>query len=269
MYKNPWRGQIVLSPLYLELEFAALHTPGICCRGSISLACTAAFLQDWINSLLFIVQHPEKLCFMHSNNITSLWGQEKKLSNTLAVMVRPAFFSVMCRPWAQTELVQTPHVPSWLLLPNALEHSLPVCSLAVPCWQSSCGQGGNPAVTCVQPVGLQSGREEGARPEHWVSFACVQSCEGAAATVWGWGWATLRWSGFGHRTLLGDPIPGVQCSARASSWAEGVLLQQRGHGDTEQVLEWEVLRPGHRKSGRTEARVLRLRSCRCMSGRGC
>lgn len=146
MYKNPWRGQIVLSPLYLELEFAALHTPGICCRGSISLACTAAFLQDWINSLLFIVQHPEKLCFMHSNNITSLWGQEKKLSNTLAVMVRPAFFSVMCRPWAQTELVQTPHVPSWLLLPNALEHSLPVCSLAVPCWQSSCGQGGNPAV---------------------------------------------------------------------------------------------------------------------------
>lgn len=40
-------------------------------------------------------------------------------------------------------------------------------------------------MTRVQPVGLCSGREEGARPVQWVSFACAQSCEGPAAAVWG------------------------------------------------------------------------------------
>lgn len=131
------------------MELAALHTPGVCCRSSISLDCTAAFLQDWINSLLFIVHHSEKLCFTQSNNINSLWGQEKNFHETQAMTITPAFFSVMLRSWAQTELVQTPQAPSWLLPLNALEPLLPLCSLTVPCWQSSCGQGGNPAVWLV------------------------------------------------------------------------------------------------------------------------
>lgn len=55
MCTNSWRGKVILSLFYLELKFAALHIPGDCCRGSISLAYIAVFLQDRINGLFFIV----------------------------------------------------------------------------------------------------------------------------------------------------------------------------------------------------------------------
>lgn len=153
MCKNSWRGQIVLSLLNLEVEFAVLHNPGFCCRGSILLACTAAFLQDWINGLLFIVYHSGNLCFIQGNNITNLWDRRRFLRSWLWWSDLPCL--LLCSGLEQTELVQTPHAPSWLLPLDALESALPVCSLMVPCQQSSC-------VTWVEPVGLWSGREEGA-----------------------------------------------------------------------------------------------------------
>lgn len=234
MCKNSLRGQIVLSLLNLQLEFAVVHSPGwFCCRGL--LACTAAFLPDWINSLLSIVYHSGNLCFMKGSNITSLWDRRRWFLRSWLWWSDMPSFSVMLRSWANWA---SPN-PTCTILPAASECT-GACSAcvftsgALPTvqqwsrWKPTC-------VTWVEPIGLWSGREEGA---------------------------------LGHLSLC--PVVQEQqlfCGAQAGHLRGGIVLEfpfmgcstmfqplQWGHGDTDQVLQ-----SGHRKCGRSEFLVLCLR----------